>query len=104
MEKEYISLAMMKNHLNVDASFTDDDIYIRELIGVANNVVAEELCVDLVDLETPEGALPAGVRQAIMLLVGNYYSNREPVAFGTTVTKIPLSFNHLIGLYRNYKG
>ncbi len=103
MEKEYISLAMMKNHLNVDASFTDDDIYIRELIGVANNVVAEELCVDLVDLETPEGALPAGVRQAIMLLVGNFYSNREPVAFATS-SKLPLSYNYLVGLYRNYKG
>ena len=94
---------MMKTHLNVDASFTDDDIYIRELIGVANNVVAEELCVDLVDLETPEGALPAGVRQAIMLLVGNFYSNREPVAFATS-SKLPLSYNYLVGLYRNYKG
>lgn len=88
----------------VDASFTDDDEYISELISVAQDVVAEELCVKLVDLETPEGTLPAGVRQAIMLLVGNYYANREPVAFGTIVTKIPLSFNHLIGLYRNYKG
>ena len=87
----------------VDASFSEDDGYIIELIEVAESVVAEELCVTLAEIETPEGFLPPGVRQAILLLVGNYYSNREPVAFASS-SKVPLSYDYLIGLYRNYKG
>ena len=103
MAAPYVSLEQAKKHLMVDASFSEDDGYIIELIEVAESVVAEELCVTLAEIETPEGFMPPGVRQAILLLVGNYYSNREPVAFASS-SKVPLSYDYLIGLYRNYKG
>ena len=39
---------------------------------------------------------------AMLLMIGNLYANREPVAFGTVV-KLPYSYEYLIGLYKHYE-
>ena len=41
--------------------------------------------------------------QAMLLLVGNYYNNRESVAF-TGVSELPQSYLYLLSLYQNYDG
>ena len=38
----------------------------------------------------------------MLLMIGNLYANREPVAFGTVV-KPPYSYEYLIGLYKHYE-
>jgi len=96
----YLTLELAKRHCNVDSSFVEDDTYIQSLIEVAEAVVSKDICETLVDVEV-EGALPAPLLHAALLLVGNYYANREPVAFANCV-EVPLSYKYLIGLYRNY--
>lgn len=96
----YITLEIAKKHCNVDSTYMEDDTYITSLIEVAEAVVSKDICETLTDIEQG-GALPAPLIQAGLLLVGNYYANREPVAFANA-TELPLSYKHLISLYRNY--
>lgn len=100
----YVDLQLAKRHLNVEQEFTDDDEYISGLIEAAEVVVSKDICVEL-DTLTEEGGnvLPAPLRQCILLMVGQFYANREPVAFAQT-SEVPLSYSHLVALYRNYAG
>ena len=97
----YVTLEEAKKHLNIDADFTDDDDYVTSLISAAEKVVALDICVPLEELEEEPGKIPAPLRQAVLLMVGNYYVSRESLVFGAVVHETP-SYKHLIGLYRDY--
>lgn len=97
----YITLETAKKHLNIEAEFTDDDEYIASLIEAAEGVVAQDICMPLREVEEDAGRLPAPLRQAILLMVGNYYASRESLVFGALVQDTH-AYKHLIGLYRNY--
>ena len=78
---------------------TDDDIYLADLI---TDAVRRDL--NLYSLKTIEdctGMLPPAVIQAMLLLIGTLYANRESVAFGAPHT-VPHSYEYLLDLYRNY--
>lgn len=96
----YITLQEAKKHLQIDRDFKDDDGYIIALIQVAEDAVAQHLDQSLIEL-LKDGELPAAVKQAILLMVGNLYANREPVAF-TSVNKVPYTLDYLLGLYKHY--
>lgn len=98
----YVDLSLAKKHLIVDESFTDDDEYIEILIEAAEKTVSMDACVDFKDMEDEEGKIPAPLRHAILLQVGDYYAYRETVSFGSTMREIP-SYKKLISLYRNYE-
>ena len=70
------------------------------LKDVAEDAVSVNLCEKL-DSITVGGELPPAVKAAILLLVGNLYANREPVAY-TSVNKVPYTFEYLLSLYKNY--
>lgn len=98
----FIDLALAKQHLNVDEAYTGDDLYIESLIEVAEQKVAQELCMSLEELVTLGGGkLPAPLRHAMLLSLGSYYMNREET---TTIQTKPLEqgVTHLVALYRNY--
>lgn len=97
----YITLCEAKKHLLIDYSYNQDDEYILALIDVAEDAVAINLNVQLASI-TVGGELPSAVKAAILLLVGNLYANREPVAY-TSINKVPYTFDYLISLYKNYK-
>ena len=46
--------------------------------------------------------IPLPIRHAILLLVGNFYANREPVAFSSPVV-IPYTLEYLLAPYINYE-
>ena len=96
----YVTLCEAKKHLLVDNSFKDDDEYILALIDIAEEAVSININISL-DSITVGGELPPAVKAAILLLVGNLYANREPVAY-TAVNKVPYTFDYLISLYKNY--
>ena len=100
IEAMYVTLCEAKKHLLVDNSFKDDDEYILALIDVAEDAVSVNLCEKL-DSITVGGELTPAVKAAILLLVGNLYANREPVAY-TSVNKVPYTFEYLLSLYKNY--
>lgn len=96
----YITLQEAKKHLQIDADFTDDDSYIITLINVAEDSVSQHLDIALKEL-IKGGDLPSAVKQSILLMVGNLYANREPVAY-TSVVKVPYTLDYLLGLYKRY--
>ena len=46
------------------------------------------------------GEVPMAIIQAILLMVGNWYQNREIT--GSKVAALPYNFEYLINLYRHY--
>lgn len=97
----YISLQDAKKHLNIDSTFTDDDQYILDLITVAEDCVSKHLDIVLNNLEDGNGMLPPSIIHAILLMVGQFYANREPVSY-SSVNSIPLTYEYLISLYKKY--
>ena len=92
-----IDLARVKLHLKVDGD--EEDALITGYFAAAKSHVAMHC-----DRELVEGA-PAGpeqmgftpdVEQAVLLLVGHWYANREAVAVGTIATAMPLAVERLL--------
>ena len=99
----YLTLDIVKKHLNVESSFTDDDSYIELLADVAEQKVAKELHVTLQSLSTIDGAseIPTLLKQAMLLSVGLYYANRDEAS--TALSRpIEQGSKWLIDLYRDY--
>ena len=96
----YVTVDDAKKHLNIDASFTDDDTYIYDLITVAEDAVSRHIDIALDEL-VDGGSLPPSIIHSILLMVGNLYANREPVSY-TTVAKVPYTLEYLLGLYKHY--
>ena len=97
----YIPLELAKKHLNIESSYTEDDEYILMLIDAAEQAVRVHVNDDLDTLaENNGGCIPTPILQAMLLMIGNLYQNREIV--GTKTQAIPFAYQYLIDLYRNY--
>lgn len=96
----YLSIADVKRHLIIDHN--EDDMYLADLITVAEDAVRRDLNVySLKELEDCTGMLPACVTQAMLLLIGTLYANRESVTYGQA-RPVPHSYEFLLDLCRNY--
>lgn len=97
----YIELDTAKKHLNIEPDFTEDDEYILGLIDMAEASVRVHVNEDFDTLaEENGGCLPAPLFQAMLLMIGNMYQNREPL--GIKNQALPFNYQYLIDLYRNY--
>lgn len=96
----FITLDRIKKHLNIDSYYTDDDIYLTELEGVAETVVERHIDYKLSELLT-NGELPTPLVHAMLLFIGNMYNSRESVSF-SPASEVPLSYSYLLDLYKNY--
>lgn len=96
----YLNLEQVKKHLNIDEDFHDDDLYLLDLITVAEDAVSvntnKPLCKVAID-----GVLPAAVVHACLLLIGTLYAHRESVTH-STVNKVAHTYDYLIALYSDY--
>lgn len=97
----YLTLDKIKKHLNIDSFYKDDDDYITSLADVVENVVEKHIDNSLESL-CEGGELPPPLLQAMLLLIGNYYNNRESVS-SLTLKEVPLSYSYLLDLYKSYK-
>ena len=96
----YLTIDDVKKHLYIDHD--DDNRYIADLITVAEDAVKTDLNLDsLCEIEDETGMLPASVIQAMLLLIGTLYANRESVTYGTPHT-VPHSYQYLLDLNRQY--
>jgi len=48
-------------------------------------------------------SVPEAIRQAMLLLVGHLYENREPVVMGTIIGKVPFAYEAMLYPYRNIR-
>lgn len=98
----FLSLERIKKHINIDADFIEDDNYLISLAEVAESAVQKHIDANLSDIcDETGGALPAPLLHAMLLFIGDLYMNRESVGYGTA-HEIPLSYNYLLSLYKNY--
>ncbi|EMH4032910.1 TPA: phage gp6-like head-tail connector protein [Serratia marcescens] len=106
MEISEEQLAQIKLHIRVDHDADDELIktYLDAAVDYVENYCDGKLVVEItpiVESETPprEIIFTAGIWQAMLLLIGHYYSNREAV--GQSQIEIPLGVESL--LYRHRK-
>ena len=100
---QYLTLEQSKKHINIESDFVDDDVYITSLIDVAECSVELHVNQSLEDIATVNGGvLPAPLIHAMLLMVGNFYANREMVSFASKTTEIPFNYVYLIDFYKNY--
>ena len=96
----YLSLGKIKKHLNLDSDFVEDDNYIMSLAEVAEEIVQRHIGYRFEDVLV-DGQLPAPLQHAMLLLIGQFYANREAVTFGSA-SELPLSYNYILQLFENY--
>lgn len=97
----YITLTEAKNHINVDFDFHEDDNYIMGLIKAAEEAVSLRIDRKLSDTLIDE-QLPDSIRHAVLLLMANWYANREPIAL-TSANPMPYTFDFLADLNKHYE-
>lgn len=89
-----VTLEDAKRHLIIEHN--EDDNYITNLIDVAECSI-----LDYCNWTYYSNPVPPPIKQAILLIVGNLYTNREPVSF-ITAYKIPYTVDFLIAPYITY--
>lgn len=95
-------LTIIKKHLQIDEDYQNDNDYLLQLYNVAEQSILRHLNVSSIEeLKGEEENIPLPIQQAILLLIGNLYKNREPVSDKTAI-KIPYTFEYLIDFYRKY--
>jgi len=94
-----ITLEEAKRHLIIEVDNTTDDVYITSLIEVAESTVLSHLDYTEAELIEQYGAVPTPCKQAMLLMVGNLYANREPIAFASA-KDLSFSYKYLLDLYK----
>ncbi|AVH37019.1 phage gp6-like head-tail connector protein [Pseudomonas monteilii] len=92
-----LDLARVKLHLRVDGD--EEDQVITGYVEAAKSHVAmhcDRVLVETDPAGPEEMGLTPDVEQAILLLVGHWYANREAVAVGITATEMPLAVERLL--------
>lgn len=94
-----VDLTLLKKHVRAD-DFADDDVYLQHLLDTAKshvirttNRTEEELT------RMGDGSFPDELSQAILLICGHWYNQRESVS-GTQVHSVPDSLQALIKPFR----
>ena len=99
----YLTIAQAKKHLNLEDDFIEDDDYISDLIDVSECVVENHIHQKLIDLAAAnDGILYPSIIHACLLMLGNFYVNREIVSFSTKTLAIPFNYQYLLDPYINY--
>lgn len=101
---KYLTLDLIKKQLNIDTDFNEDNQYLETLGGAVENAVEIHIDDSLVRLVRKNGGtLPLALQQAMLLLLGTYYANREHIAFSNNY-EVGNSYTYLLDLFRNYAG
>lgn len=94
-----VDIALLKKHVRAD-DFTDDDQYLQHLLGAAEQYVSTATNRTLDELlELGNGEMPAMLSQAIMLIAGHWYNQREAVS-GVQMAEVPYTLQALVKPYR----
>ncbi|MCI1778788.1 MAG: head-tail connector protein [Bacteroidales bacterium] len=95
-----VSIELLKQHVRAD-DFTTDDAYLGQLLEAAEEYVVKatnRTSAELVEMGGGE-KLPATLQQAVLLIAGHWYNQREAVA-GVQMSEVPYTLQALIKPYR----
>ncbi len=94
-----VDLALLKMHVRAD-DFSDDDQYLQHLLDAAEQYVCEATNRTNEELaELGGGELPVTLQQAVLLIAGHWYNQREAVS-GVQMAEVPYTLQALIKPYR----
>lgn len=95
-----VKLELLKRHVRAD-DFSDDDQYLAHLLDAAEQYVStatNRSSKELLELGDGEN-LPATLQQAVLLIAGHWYNQREAVS-GVQMAEVPYTLQALIKPYR----
>ena len=80
---------------------TDDE---NLTVGVAFTKTDDELAYTVYTAlpTTEDGTFPKALKHAMMIMIGHFYQNREPIIVGVGINTIPYSYKYLITPYKHY--
>ena len=97
MSDEPVTLEQVKTHLRLSLTEISEDSYLMLLVQAARRSV--ENYIDRKIVAVPPGIEADDLRvagQAILLLVGAWYENREAVGGGNATAEMPMAVNYLL--------
>lgn len=92
-----LDLDRVKLHLRVDGD--DEDVVISGYVEAAKAHVAmhcDRVLVEADPVGPEQMGLTPDVEQAVLLLVGHWYANREAVVIGGAPATVPLAVDRLL--------
>ena len=95
-----VDIALLKQHVRAD-DFSDDDVYLGHLLDAAEQYViasTNRSSDELLSMGDGEH-LPATLQQAILLIAGHWYNQREGVS-NVQMAEVPYTIQALIKPYR----
>lgn len=94
-----VDLELLKRHVRAD-DFADDDDYLAYLLDAAEQYVCTATNREAAELlEMGGGELPTMLQQAVLLIAGHWYNQREAVS-GVQMAEVPYTLQALIKPYR----
>ncbi len=91
------ALAALKAHLNIIGEH-DDELLTSKLDAAIMHTAGHVESDDPITWDTA----PADVRQAILMLAGHWYENREATLVGVPASVLPLGYHDLLLPYRRW--
>lgn len=94
-----LDLALLKQHVRAD-DFTIDDSYLEHLLAAAKEYICTATNRSEAELiEIGNGELPVTLQQAVLLVAGHWYNQREAVS-GVQMAEVPYTVQALVKPYR----
>lgn len=94
-----LTILDIKRQLNIELTYTDDDILLQHMLDVSTSAVEKYLGTNALTGYT-ETQIPKEVIQAIVMLASHFYLNRNMITFAQGL-ELPYSFKWLLDPYRN---
>lgn len=79
---DLLTLSDVKKHLNIEESYTGDDALLGMYLKSASAYVEQIICRDVTTLTPSELAV---FRQAVLLVLGDFYMQREDTVVAVSV-------------------
>lgn len=92
-----VSIDLFKKHVRADDT-TWDDALLEQYLAAAEEYAIDATNRPAEELVGESGELPAGMVQAIIMIAGHWYNQREEVS-GTQMHSVPYGASLLISRY-----
>lgn len=95
-----INIQQLKRQLNIEESYTSDDVILQQYLDVAEVAIQNYLGVNSLTGYTST-TLPISVEQAVIMYGSHLYLNRNIISYSQGY-EIPLTFRFLLDYYKDF--